>query len=298
MVIEYIDFLPASIIPRLMVKLNKYILEDHAWKTGVVLKEALILNSVANIVLDKENKKISIEVVGKRRRDFLSVIRETIKEINSSYQEIEIVEWIPLPELHRGEELLIDYTELLGYESEGIPDYFSGRLRKKFKVSELLNGLETPQNRIPKRPIRLFLSYAKEDILYKERLKAHLTPLIRLNSITVWDDGCLIPGEPWEKQIHSHLTDAELFLCLISADFIKSDFNYSEELSKAIADHEKGEKTVVPICIRPCLWDSLPIKKLKSLPNGDWLGDIENESAWLEIVRGVEKVITHLQKTS
>lgn len=45
------------------------------------------------------------------------VIREIIKEINASYQDLEMIEWIPLPSLYKGNQLLVDYQELLGYEA-------------------------------------------------------------------------------------------------------------------------------------------------------------------------------------
>ncbi|MGD1893120.1 MAG: COR domain-containing protein [Cyclobacteriaceae bacterium] len=107
-IVEYHDFLPTSIIPRLMVKLSKYIHNNQMWKTGMVLEEKLLFHSIANIVLDKESKQINIEIQGKRSRDFLTVIRETIKEINSSYQDLDVTEWIPLPELFKVEQLLRD----------------------------------------------------------------------------------------------------------------------------------------------------------------------------------------------
>ncbi|HOY21257.1 MAG TPA: COR domain-containing protein [Haliscomenobacter sp.] len=167
-VIEYKDFLPAAIIPRLMVKLHKYIHNNQIWKTGMVLEETLLFNSIANIVLDKESKKINIEIQGNRKRDFLSVIRETLKEINTSYQDLDVTEWIPLPELYKGEQVMVDYLELLGYEKMGQQQYFSGKLLKAFLVANLLNGIEKPEMRKEFNTCHIFISYSHLDQAYKE----------------------------------------------------------------------------------------------------------------------------------
>ena len=222
-VIEYIGFLPTSIIPRLMVKLNKYIYNNQIWKTGMVLEEKLLFNSIANIVLDKENKRIDIEINGDRNRDFLTVIRETIKEINSDFQDIAVTEWVPLPDLYRGKKLLIDYEELIGYEEGGQKNYYSGKLRKSFPVADLLNGIEKPESRqIVQGALKVFISYSHEDVDYKERLIENLMPLIRLNKATLWEDSLINPGDEWESTIFENLEKADIVLCLISSSFVGS----------------------------------------------------------------------------
>ena len=293
--IEYRDFLPTAIIPRLMVKLHKYIHQKQVWKTGMVLEEKLIFKSIANIVLDKESHKIMIEIAGERRRDFLTVIRETIKEINASYQQLDVIEWIPLPEKLDKEELLVEYEELLGFEAEKEHNYFSGKLKRKFPVKELLNGIESPEyrNRIP--GVNIFISYSHQDKAFKEELSKHLMPLVRLNKATIWEDGCIDAGEEWEKAILDNLKKADIVLCLISSDFIVSDFCYTKEMEEALKARKLGEKTVIPIRIRRCNWSKLPIGKIQGLPKR-WLKAVKNDAAWTEISKGIEKAIHQIQE--
>ncbi|MEO1259271.1 MAG: COR domain-containing protein [Bacteroidota bacterium] len=293
-IVEYPEFLPTAIVPRLMVKLNKNIYKNQVWKTGMVLHEHLLFNSIANIVLDKESRKIIIEISGERRRDFLTVIRETIKEINNSYQKLEVVEWIPLPELHRGNEILVEYVELLGYEEEGVSTYYSGKLKKRFPVADLLNGVETPENRQPSPSCHIFISYARKDEKYKNELSKSLSTLVRLKKATLWDDSWIDGGADWEKEIFENLEKADIVLCLISADFIASEFCHEKELKAALKAHSENRKVVIPIRIRECLWDDLPISKLEGLP-GKWMKKIRDDAAWTEIASGVEKVIKKTQ---
>jgi len=295
-VIEFQDFLPTAIIPRLMVKLHKYIYKEQRWKTGMVLEEKLLFHSIANIVLDKESKKINIEIKGQRSRDFLTVIRETIREINATYQDIEVTEWVPLPDLYKGEQLLVDYQELLGHEEGGQKNYYSGKLKKSYVVADLLNGIEKPEMRQSWPTYHVFVSYAEEDIAHKETLLKHLTPLIRLNKAKIWDDSCIIPGEVWDTEVYENLEKADIVLCLISSHFIASEFCYSDALVKALKAHEQGHKKVIPIKIKEVNWDQLPIAQLQALPRTNWMKDIKDDSSWTEISKGVEEVLENLKQ--
>lgn len=290
------DFLPTSIIPRLMVKLHKYIYNDQVWKTGMVLEEKLLFHSIANIVLDRESKKINIEIKGNRNRDFLTVIRETLKEINATYQDLAVTEWIPLPELYKGEQLLVDYLELLGYEEAGQEQYFSGKLRKAFPVSELLNGIEKPESRKASGSCQIFVSYSHKDEDYKEKLLEHLMPLVRLNKATLWDDTSIDAGEEWRAKIFENLDKADIVLCLISSSFIASEFCYTEELAHALAVHDKGTKTVIPIRVQEVNWDKLKIAKIQGLPANKWMSDITDNKSWTEISKGIEEAIDRIKK--
>lgn len=294
-VIEYTDFLPPAIIPRLMVKLNKYIYKGQVWKSGMVLQDKLLFHSIANIVLDKETRRISIEVRGKRKRDFLTVIRETIKEINATYQDIDIIEWIPLPYQVNEEAVLVDYLELEGLEAMKQENYFSGKLRKPFKVADLLNGIEKAEMRRNLNKVHIFVSYSHKDEDFKERLIDHLIPLVRLNKATLWDDRSIDGGDEWREEIFENLEKADIVLCLISSGFVASDFCMTEELNQALEAHDKGTKKVIPVRIKEVNWDNLEVAKIQGFPS-EWMTDIEDNKSWTEVSKGVEKVINKMKR--
>lgn len=295
-VIEYQDFLPTAVIPRLMVKLHKYIYQEQKWKTGMVLEEKLLFHSIANIVLDKENKTINIEITGQRNRDFLSVIRETIREINNTYQDIEVTEWIPLPDLYKREQLLVDYQELLGYEEGGEKLYYSGKLKRSYNVADLLNGIEKPEMRQDLPQVNIFVSYAQQDFDHKEKLVEHLMPLKRLNKAKLWDNSCINPGDEIGTEIFDQLAKADIVLCLISSSYIASDFCDSKEMGQALKAHDLGKKTVIPIKIKQVNWDSMPIAQIQGLPRNTWMNNLGDSASWTEISKGVEAVIEAVKK--
>ncbi len=82
-----------------------------------------------------------------------------------------------------------------------------------------------------------------------------------------------------------------MVLCLVSSDFIASDFCYTEELAAAMAAHAKGEKTVVPIRIRQCDWDDLPLAKIQG-KSAQWIGSAaDKDAAWTEVAKSLKPAI-------
>ena len=88
--------------------MNKYITDNVAWRTGVVLK---IGNNRAVIKADIEDKKISIYMDGLEhtRRDALSAIRYQLDEIHDSIKGLNPQKRIPIPEAPNAEPLEYDY---------------------------------------------------------------------------------------------------------------------------------------------------------------------------------------------
>jgi hypothetical protein len=72
------------------------------------------------------------------------VIRREIRDINGRFQKLAVKELVPLPD-HPKE--TVEYEELLGYERAGRDEYFAGKLQKAYSVSELLDGIESKEER-------------------------------------------------------------------------------------------------------------------------------------------------------
>lgn len=115
--------------------------------------------------------------------------------------------------------------------------------------------------------VNVFIAYAREDAAIKERLKKNLKAIFRNNQEdSLWDDGEINAGDDWQKAIRKALEQADIFLLLLSPDFIASDFCYETEMQKALEKHKKEEATVIPLLIRSCLWQNTPLKDLQILP--------------------------------
>jgi hypothetical protein len=117
-------------------------------------------------------------------------------------------------------------------------------------------------------PVHAFVSYSHVDSKIKNDLLKHLEPLRRLGLVSAWHDGEIKPGDEWQKAIADKLVSSRIVLLLISSDFIYSEYCYEKELGKAMERHHAKKAVVVPVIVRPCLWQELSFGKLNSLPDG------------------------------
>ena len=123
-------------------------------------------------------RKIQLQLAGERRRDFLTFIRQSLKDIHNSFAELKIQELDPPTRSARWTPLHVDYQEPIGYEKERMEDYFSGKLRKRYKVADLLNGIESPEARQFDYPLRHLSLTATKTGTYMEALKPPSAPCL------------------------------------------------------------------------------------------------------------------------
>lgn len=122
---------------------------------------------------------------------------------------------------------------------------------------------------MPEEPIKIFYSYSRKDLDMRDKLDVQLSPLKRANKISTWHDLQLEAGEEWKLAISDKLDKADIILLLVSGDFIHSEYCYGTELKRAIARHQEGTARVIPIILRPCLWNipEVPFSILNVLPD-------------------------------
>jgi hypothetical protein len=122
---------------------------------------------------------------------------------------------------------------------------------------------------VPEEPIKIFYSYSRKDLDMRDKLDVQLSPLRRANKISTWHDLQLEAGEEWKLAISDKLDKADIILLLVSGDFIHSEYCYGTELKRAIARHQEGTARVIPIILRPCLWNipEVPFSILNVLPD-------------------------------
>jgi len=110
------------------------------------------------------------------------------------------------------------------------------------------------------------------------------------------------PGGKIDDEIAAAMAEAELFLLLISASFINSDYCVETEFKKALQRHAKGEVIIVPIILRDCDWDIDGLRQFKALPkdakpvvSSHWHSEDE---AFKDVVTGLRRVIISSQKNA
>ncbi|HIK45482.1 MAG TPA: toll/interleukin-1 receptor domain-containing protein [Leptolyngbyaceae cyanobacterium M65_K2018_010] len=111
--------------------------------------------------------------------------------------------------------------------------------------------------------ITVFFSYSHKDEALRDELAKHLKILEKQGVIASWHDRRILPGDEWDHEIKDSLKSAHIILLLISSDFIASNYCWDIEITHAMERHKAGEARVIPIILRPCLWQPAPVGTMK-----------------------------------
>lgn len=133
-VLHYPQFLPPSVFPRFLVKVHKDIKGDLRWRTGAVLLNEEF-GAEALVRADNETRQISILVNGSQRKDYFAVLLLFFREINSSFEQLNVNELVPMPD---APEVTARYSTLLTHAKMGKHGFIPDDLEKEYSVSELL----------------------------------------------------------------------------------------------------------------------------------------------------------------
>lgn len=147
-----------------------------------------------------------------------------------------------------------------------------------------------------KKPLKLFYCYAREDKALRNELDIHLSSLKRQNLVTSWHDGEIGPGTEWEKEIDTHLRNADIILLLVTPHFLASDYCYEIEMKHALERHQAGTVRVIPIILRHTFWQDAPFSSLQILPTDakpvtQWS---DRDEAFWDITVGIRKAVLDL----
>jgi hypothetical protein len=103
----------------------------------------------------------------------------------------------------------------------------------------------TPEEEPPRVRDLIFFSYSHNgrDKEILEEIQKTLAPLFQDQTIQMWDDGHIEPGQDWEKEIKQALARAKGAVLIVSRDFLNSTFISKEELPVILqAVEEEGIK--------------------------------------------------------
>lgn len=111
--------------------------------------------------------------------------------------------------------------------------------------------------------------------------------------ITEWYDREILAGTNVDREITVNLADSDVFLALVSPDFLASNYCYEREMKVALERHEAGTLRVVPIIVEACDWTASPLAKLKALPkDGKPISTWTNEDvAYLDVATELRRTL-------
>jgi len=146
-------------------------------------------------------------------------------------------------------------------------------------------------------PYILFYSYSHKDEELKNLLDKQLIMLRRSGLIREWHDRKILPGQEWDKQISKYLDAAKIILLLISSDFLASEYCYDIEAKRALERYDQGDACLIPIILRPVMWELTPFSKIQSLPKNalpvkQWE---DLDLAFVNVCEGILSVIMSLK---
>lgn len=142
--------------------------------------------------------------------------------------------------------------------------------------------------------MKAFISYSHKDAALLEKLHTHLSQLKRDGQLTSWTDEDILAGGSVSQDISQSLESAQIFLALLSPDYIASQYCYEKEFQRALQLHESGKLTIVPIILEPCDWLNTPFKAFKALPkDGKAISIWQNtNTAFLDVIQNIRKLLS------
>ena len=103
-------------------------------------------------------------------------------------------------------------------------------------------------------PSHGFISYAHEDYQAFESFRTHLRATERRFGVAFWADPSLRAGHHWDDEIARHIAAADIFVLLVSAKFIESDYIYDREKPAIEARCNAAKGLILPVVLHRCAW--------------------------------------------
>ncbi|HYC90852.1 MAG TPA: toll/interleukin-1 receptor domain-containing protein [Thermoanaerobaculia bacterium] len=105
--------------------------------------------------------------------------------------------------------------------------------------------------------LTVFVSYAREDELLKNRLLDRLRSFERNGTLSIWHDRKLVAGETFDPEIAEQIESADFVLLLIS-----SSAYCAHETKTAMA---RESARVIPVILEECTWRDHPFRKYNAV---------------------------------
>ena len=145
------------------------------------------------------------------------------------------------------------------YDRLRIGDTLIIPLEKYFKENKTKASFQKSITALGKETSTVFVSYSHKDINTIDRLNVHLKPFIKNGQIDLWIDTSIKAGDQWKQEIDKALEKSVMAILLLSADFLASDFIIDNELPPLLKAAEENGKKIIPIIVKPCRFNSIPV---------------------------------------
>jgi len=140
----------------------------------------------------------------------------------------------------------------------------------------------------------VFLSYSHEDEKWKDELSVQLKVMEEV--LGVWDDRQIDGGDSWFDAIRGAMDGAAVAVCLISADYLTSDFCKKEEIPYLLKRRAEKGMRIFPVLLRACPWKLVSwLKPIQILPDDNRpiasLSSAKREEVFTEIAMSIGELL-------
>jgi internalin A len=310
------DFMPKGLFTQFAVQIHRLIAwgQQFIWREGVVLQ---VGDSYALVTETYGNREIVIRATGLRRKELMTIATHQLDEIHAAFSKLRYKKLVPCDCVvcrKRPDPHYYDHKNLIERLEKGKKTVECANSYEDVSVKRLLDEVfvdtEKPEALEERmvlansddgsgmKPLRMFISYSSRDKEWLNKFKKHLTPLLRAKKIEVWYDEMLEAGSMWDQEIKNNLAIADIILFLISNDSLSSEYIWEVEVKTALELQKSNQSIVVPIILRPCMWQDTPLADFNALPShGKPISDyVSEDEAFVEVVTAIKQLIDSKQK--
>lgn len=148
--------------------------------------------------------------------------------------------------------------------------------------------------------LKIFISYCHADEEFKNDLLKYIKPVVDSHDdVELWHDRLMLTGDKLTTTIEQELEKMTLMICLISSDYLSSEYCINVELKKAIDDNKIIKNNIFPIILRKCAWKHTIFGGLLAQPkDGTPVKTFEDkDDVYTEIADALAAVIKLLQSS-
>jgi|GEM_PF-2882405 len=144
----------------------------------------------------------------------------------------------------------------------------SGELLRSITDDSSHEGMRDKLSADTGQPVfHVFVCYAHKDNenpdpskRWLDRLLEHMQPLVLQNQVRTWSDKEIEMGSFWHETIQASLQHVKAAVLLVSPAFLASKYIRNSELPILLKNVRDNGVIILPIILRPCLFDEVRFK--------------------------------------
>ena len=139
-------------------------------------------------------------------------------------------------------------------------------------------------------PLRVYISYSHQDTAIKDRIVSSLKRVPFPCEVML--DHNLSPGDEWRAVLHKMREEADVFLLLVSGNYLNSKMVPEAELPHILERGDAGTAQVIPVILEKCDWVNQPFARFQGVPKFGQPVDLDTEweSLWLQLEQALSSI--------